>query len=515
MNELNIKPREYQQKIFESCKENNCLVILPTGTGKTLIALMLAVERFKKFQTEKILFLAPTKPLIEQHLEYFKKNLPENFADMQLFTGKTPAKKRKEIWQTAEFIFSTPQCIANDIKNNLYDLSEVSLLIEDECHRCLKNYSYTFIANHYKEKGKNQRVLGLTASPGSEKQKILEICNNLNVEKVEIRTRESEDVKPYLQELTFEKIKVDFPPEYEEIRQLLKEIFNDLIEELRNRKIFYSIPTKIEIIKCQQRLFNLLKNEKKGNYLKALSSCSQAIKIQHALELLETQTFLSFTNYLKELKKQADEKKSKGVQKLVNDKRFLKAYTLSFNIDFEHPKLEKTVEIIKKAISENPKAKIIVFSQFRDSVKKISDSLNKIYGIKSKIFVGQAKKGEGEEQTGLNQKEQRKIIEEFSRGEINCLVATSIAEEGLDIPEVNEVIFYEPVPSAIRKIQRAGRTARLMKGNLKILITNNTRDLSFHYASQSRERKMYRVIKELKENFSQKTEEKQKNLFNV
>ncbi|MEM4181863.1 MAG: DEAD/DEAH box helicase family protein [Candidatus Pacearchaeota archaeon] len=517
MEEIKIKPREYQQKIFETCKENNCLVILPTGTGKTLIALMLAVERFKRFPTEKILFLAPTRPLIEQHLEYFKKNLPENFADIQLFTGKTPSNKRKEIWQTAEFIFSTPQCIANDLKNNLYSLEGVSLLIVDECHRCLKNYSYTFIANKYKEQTKNQRIIGLTASPGSEKQKIIEICNNLNIEKVEIRTRESLDVKPYLQELTFEKIKVDFPLEYEEIRQLLKEIFNDCIEELKNRKVFYSIPTKIELIKCQQRLFNLLKQEKNGNYLMALSCCSQAIKIQHALELLETQTFLSFTNYLKELKKQADEKKSRGVQKLVNDKRFIKAYTLSFNIDFEHPKLEKLIEIIKKTISENPNAKIIVFSQFRDSVKKISDSLNKIEGIKAKIFVGQAKKGEGKEQTGLNQKEQKKIIEEFSRGEINCLVATSIAEEGLDIPEVNEVIFYEPVPSAIRKIQRAGRTARLMKGSLKILITSNTRDVSFHYASRSREKKMYRLIEELKENFSKKTEEdiksKQEKLF--
>jgi len=115
MKELSITPREYQEEISRTCKEKDCLVVLPTGTGKTLIALMLAIERFKKFPLEKILILAPTKPLIEQHFEYFKKNLPEGWADMQLFTGKTPANKRTEIWQTAEMIFSTPQCIANDI----------------------------------------------------------------------------------------------------------------------------------------------------------------------------------------------------------------------------------------------------------------------------------------------------------------------------------------------------------------------------------------------------------------
>ena len=151
MNEIKIQPREYQQRILESCKKESCLVILPTGTGKTLIALMLAIEVFTKNPLQKVVFLAPTRPLIEQHISYFTKNLPEGFAQIDLFTGKTPAAQRKKIWQRAEFIFSTPQCIANDLKHNLYDLSEVCLLIEDECHRCLKNYAYNFISQKYKE----------------------------------------------------------------------------------------------------------------------------------------------------------------------------------------------------------------------------------------------------------------------------------------------------------------------------------------------------------------------------
>ncbi len=503
MEELKIKPREYQQKILESCKKENCLVILPTGTGKTLIAIMLAIERFKKFPTEKILILAPTKPLIEQHLASFRKNLPEDWADLNLFTGKTSADKRKKIWQTAEFIFSTPQCIANDIKRHLYSLEEVSLLIVDECHRCLKNYAYNFIAQKYKEQSKNPLILGLTASPGSDKETITKVCENMEIKNVEIRTRDSEDVKPYLQELEFEKLEVDFPPEFEEIRQLLKKVYDEKIIELKNRKLFYSYPSKTELIKCQRKIFNMLsQGNKDGNYLMGASLCAQAIKIQHALELLETQTLSSFVTYLQNLKKQAEEKKSKGVQRLVADKNFIKAYTLAITTNFEHPKLNKLLQIIEITINENKNAKVIIFAQFRDSVRKISDSLNKIPNIRSKVFVGQAKKGEGEKATGLNQKEQKKIIEEFSEGKVNCLVATSIAEEGLDIPEVNEVIFYEPVPSAIRSIQRRGRTARLIKGKLKILITKNTRDQTFHYASQAKERKMHRAIKSIKEDLS-------------
>lgn len=516
MEEIKIKPREYQQKIYESCKKENCLVILPTGTGKTLIALMLAVDRFKKYPTEKILILAPTRPLIEQHLISFKKNLPEDWADLQLFTGKTPAEKRKKIWQTAEFVFSTPQCIANDLKKNLYTLEDVSLLIVDECHRCLKNYAYNFISQKYQQQSQNQLILGLTASPGSDRETITRVCGNMGIKNVEIRTRESEDVKPYLQELEFEKIIVDFPPEFEEIRQILRELYEEKVDELKNRKLLYGYASKTELIKLQGRIFKTLSNNNSnGNYLMGASICSQAIKIQHALELLETQTYSAFKGYLLDLKKQAEEKKSKGVQRLVNDKRFLMAYTIAMTVDIEHPKLEKLLEIISQTIQRDKTAKIIVFAQFRESVKKISDSLNKLKGIKSKNFVGQAKKGEGADATGLNQKEQKKIIGEFSRGEINCLVATSIAEEGLDIPEVNEVIFYEPVPSAIRTIQRAGRTARLSKGSLKILITKNTRDQTFHYVARAREKKMYRAIDAIKQDISNGTNKKeiQKKLF--
>ena len=167
----NITPRQYQQKIFETCSKKNCLVVLPTGIGKTLIALMLTIDRMKKYPGEKVLFLAPTKPLAEQHLRTFKKHLPELFADMQLFTGKVKADERKKIWKTSDIVFSTPQCIANDIKNNLYSLSDVCLLVEDEAHRCIKNYDYNYVGQKYKSQAEHVRIMGLTASPGSETKK--------------------------------------------------------------------------------------------------------------------------------------------------------------------------------------------------------------------------------------------------------------------------------------------------------------------------------------------------------
>ncbi len=499
-----ITPREYQQRIFESCVKKNCLVVLPTGLGKTLIALMLSIKRMEEFPGQKVVFLAPTKPLAEQHLEFFKKHLPELFADLQLFTGAVKAEKREKIWKTADIIFSTPQCVANDLKNRLYNLREVCLLIEDEAHRCIKNYDYNFIAKKYQEQAEYPRIIGLTASPGSESSKIKEICRNLSIETVELRTRESEDVKPFLQELEFEKILIKFPPEFEEIKHILLKLLNKYITELKKRKILWGLPSKTKLIELQRKLVTSLgRGNRNFNYMLGASACAQAIKIQHALELLETQTLASFNRYIKELFEQATKKQSKGIIKLVAKPEFNFVYMRSYELltkGKEHPKIEESIKIVKREINENLKTKIIVFTQFRNTASVLCKKLNEVNKIQAKIFVGQAKKNG----SGMSQKEQKQIINEFSKGEINVLCATCIAEEGLDIPEVNAVIFYESVPSAIRAIQRAGRTARLMKGKLILLITKKTMDEAFYYVSRNKEKRMKTAIDKIKNDLTNK-----------
>jgi Fanconi anemia group M protein len=498
----NIEPREYQQKIYDTCLRNNCLVVLPTGLGKTLIALMLTIKRMEEFPGEKVVFLAPTKPLAEQHLTSFKKHLPELFADFQLFTGKVKAEERKKNWKTADIIFSTPQCIANDLKNRIYDLEEVCLLIEDEAHRCLKNYDYNYVAQQYQKQSKHQRILGLTASPGSEKSKIKEICKNLSIREVELRTRDSIDVKQYLQELEFKRVNIELPKEFEEIQYTLKKILNKYIEELRLRKVLFGPSSKTGLIALQKKIMgSLARGNRNFNYMLGVSACAQAIKIQHALELLETQTLSSFNKYLKNLLNQAKNRQSKGVVKLVAKPEFNFIYSKSNELlikNIEHPKLEELEKIIKQEKLKNDKLKIIVFTQFRDTATIISKKLNKIKEINSKIFIGQTKKAD----IGLSQKEQKKILDEFRLGKINVLCATSIGEEGLDIPEVSIVIFYEAIPSAIRTIQRAGRTARLKKGKLIMLITKKTRDENFFYVSKIREKKMHSAIDSIKKELS-------------
>ncbi len=501
---ISLTPRAYQRAIFERARECNTLVVLPTGLGKTLVAVMLAVERLEKYPRSKVVFLAPTRPLVEQHLQTFRKELPGLFADMQLFTGGVHAKKRCALFDSADIIFSTPQCIAHDVSAGLYGLSDVSLLVIDEAHRCLKNYDYTSVVDFYKRQARQQRILGLTASPGHDADNVREICRHLDIGEIEVRTRDSDDVRNYLQQLEFEKIEVPFPDEFLELKVLLKRLWDRYVDRLKERNLLFGAANKITLLRLQQ---GLALRARQGDYaaMHGMSTTAQAIKIAHALELLETQTLSGFDEYMKGLMKQANEKKSRAVQQLVKSPEF-GAVVISLQRlrakKMEHPKIETLAAVLQAQFSKKD-SKVIIFSQFRETALRILERVSQLEGVRAATFFGQANRV----QTGLSQKEQKQIIEKFRTGEINVLCATSIGEEGLDIPEVSSVVFYEPIPSAIRKIQRAGRTARLAPGRLVILVTLDTRDVAHHYASRARERKMYKTIELVREELKNRRKE--------
>jgi Fanconi anemia group M protein len=215
--------RAYQENIFINCLNTNCLVVIPTGLGKTIIALMLAVYRLSETPKSKIIFLAPTKPLVNQHYKSFLDLtvIPEE--ELKAITGTTSPDKRKEIWKDLRISFMTPQVLQNDIISNLYSLKDVSLIIFDECHRTIGDYAYCFIAKKYMEASKKPQILGLTASPGSTEGKINEIIKNLFIDRVEIRTDQDSDVKPYIYKVDNEWIKVKLPSEFMDIKKIITE----------------------------------------------------------------------------------------------------------------------------------------------------------------------------------------------------------------------------------------------------------------------------------------------------
>lgn len=494
-------PRLYQQTILGTAASKNTLVVLPTGLGKTALALLLTAQRLHHYPQSKILMLAPTKPLCEQHVETFRKHLDLPPEQITLFTGSVRPEKRAELWKTAQVIISTPQGLENDTINNRIKLAEVSLLIFDEAHHATGEYAYVWLAQQYENAAKYPRVLALTASPGSDLQKIKEVCQNLRIERVEVRTEKDPDVKPYLQHVEKNWVYVEFPLEFQKIQNILIDCKNSKLLEVQNKGYARSANlSKSELLAVQVELHKRLSSgERDFEMMRSVSLIAEALKIDHALELLETQGITQLYAYLSKLQQEALTTKIKAVQNLVQDINFKLAVSQTEELvkkDISHPKLLKLKELVVSQISLRKESKIIIFTQFRASAETIVRQLTSAQ-ISNHIFVGQAKKNG----LGFSQKGQKEILDRFRSGEFNVLIATSVAEEGLDIPKVDKVIFYEPIPSAIRSIQRRGRTGRLEQGEVTILITSKTRDEIYRWASHHKEKRMYRNLEALKKEF--------------
>ena len=498
-----IESRLYQQILAgDVLKKGNTMVVAPTALGKTIVAILVAADRLQKVKNSKVLILSPSKPLAIQHEASFKEFLTLPCSSI---TGAVKTDERVKRWEESRIISATPQTIESDLLNGRYDLSSVSLVVFDECHHGVGAYSYVYLASRYVKESNYNLILGLTASPGSDKAKIKEVCENLYIQNVVVKTENDRDVKPYFNPVSIDWVRIKMSEELDKINKFLEKALKIRLKTLKNMGILKTISvTKVDILKTRGRIQGEIarSTSPKKELFQAISILSAVINIQHAQELVETQGVHPFNKYIARLRK----KKTKASKSLMNDPNFSRAVRLAHDAEkhgWEHPKLRTLAEILKKELGtddgqttlqttrysdkqDEKSSKIIVFTQFRDTLEMIHDKLES-EGIKSVKFFGQGTK-DGEK--GLTQKEQKEIIKAFRMGEYDVLISTSVAEEGIDIPAVDLVILYEPVPSEVRMIQRRGRTGRKRTGRVKVLITNGTRDEGYYWSSVRKEDNM-------------------------
>lgn len=497
-----IEARLYQQVLAaDVLKKGNTMIVAPTALGKTIVATLVAADRLEKVKNSKILVLAPSKPLAIQHESTFKEFLTVPCSSI---TGAVKTDERVKRWEESQIICATPQTVESDLLKGRYSLKDVSLVVFDECHHGVGSYSYVYLASRYVKESKFNLILGLTASPGSDKEKIKEVCDNLYIQSIVVKTEEDNDVRPYFNPVAIDWVRVKLSSELEKIKTHIDKALKIRLKGLKNMGVIRTVSVnKLDILKARGRVQSAIArsvNPKKECF-QAISILSAVINIQHSQELIETQGVVTFNKYVARLRK----KKTKAAKSLIQDPNFGKAIYLAREAEkhgLEHPKLKKVTDIIKKELGQNGQtklqsdryvkdadqksSKIMVFTQYRDSLEMIHQKLEK-EGIKSAKFFGQASR-DGEK--GLTQKEQKEIIKAFKIGEYDVLLSTSVAEEGIDIPAVDLVILYEPVPSEVRMIQRRGRTGRKRSGRVKVLITNGTRDEGYYWASVNKERRM-------------------------
>jgi ERCC4-related helicase len=391
--------RQYQYNVLKKCNNQNSLVVLPTGLGKTIIAILLIVKNLQKYAKSKIIILAPTRPLVWQHYNSCIEFLDIEEDKIVQFTGRVAPQKRIDLFIKSKIIISTPQVIKNDVERGRYFLNHVSLMIFDEAHKTKGNYAYTFLADEYMESCTDPQILGLTASPGKDLFNIQLLCDNLYIENIVFKSYQDNDVAKYMYDIDTLMEYVDLPIKYLEISAVWYNLFEKYLKFFLESKLippnkpYYSkmdflglsrdltISIKYEngdyfgiseeefeemLYYQSPRIYDIVK-EKNLNIQTIFSYCSSCISILHGKDLLETQNISLFISFLERLKWKSEQDILSAKRIINSDQNKYIMTNLCFNNEpiRYHPKVDKLLTILKDEIEEYHNKKILVFTQYR------------------------------------------------------------------------------------------------------------------------------------------------------
>ncbi|XP_046931618.1 Fanconi anemia group M protein [Lynx rufus] len=525
----NCPVRDYQLHIARTSLFCNTLVCLPTGLGKTFIAAVVMYNFYRWFPSGKVVFMAPTKPLVTQQIEacYRVMGIPQSH--MAEMTGSTQALTRKEIWRSKRVLFLTPQVMVNDLSRGACPAAEIKCLVIDEAHKALGNYAYCQVVRELVKYTDHFRILALSATPGSDIKAVQQVITNLRIGQIELRSEDSPDILPYSHERRVEKLVVPLGEELVAIQKAYIQVLEAFASSLIQRNVLMrrDIPnlTKYQII--------LARDQFRKNPSPNIVGIQQGIiegefaiciSLYHGYELLQQMGMRSLYFFLcgimdgtKGMTRAKNElSRNEDFMKLYNHLECMFAHTRGTsasgsstiqkgdkdkNFVYSHPKLKKLEEVVvehfKSWNTQNASEKkcgetrVMIFSSFRDSVQEIAEMLLKHQPvIRVMTFVGHAS---GKSMKGFTQKEQLEVVKQFRSGGYNTLVSTCVGEEGLDIGEVDLIICFDAQKSPIRLIQRMGRTGRKRQGRIVVILAEGREERTYNQ-SQCNKRSIYKAI---------------------
>ena len=491
-----IEARAYQLDAVNESLAGSMLLVLPTAAGKTAVAWMLIAEKLIE-KVGKILLIAPTVALVNQHLKGINKILALKEIEPISITGQNIANKRAAMWISSRIVIATPQVVRNDIINGILSIEEYSLVIFDEAHHCTGEHAMAQVGRLYNSKSQNPLILGMTASPGSNISQVEEICKNLNLERIHLRTPEDPMISEYLSNLEVQEIKVNVPEEIIVLTNPLI-LWQKGIVDRERRLGIYIMPGEINHIglsNAMDRAKKAINRGKKSAY-SSISQIGIAMRLHHLINHMLCQGTAASREFLNRLE---NENGNKSVRNFMRDVRIQKLLVEIKKKNEIHSKVGAVRRLVRERLRRNLDSKIIIFASFRDTISVLDEAMGDLKDARAIQFIGQTNRSSSE---GLKPKEQIKRLEEFRNGSANILISTSVGEEGLDIPTADLVIFYEPVSSETRTIQRRGRTGRQREGEIIVLIAEGTRDENARSAALKREKNMHKVVQRVKRKLS-------------
>lgn len=475
----NYPIRDYQRNIVHSCLFDNTLVSLPTGLGKTFIAAVVMFNFYRWYPRGKIVFMAPTRPLVSQQMRACYDIMGIPIEDTVELLGTTNVNARRKEWNEKRVFYVTPQTIDNDLKSGVFSPEHLKCLVIDEAHRATKNYAYCQVVQQLREVNIKFRLVALSATPGREIQDVINLIRKLDIAKLELRSENSIDIVPYTHSKKIDSVEVPLSDLVLRVREEFLKIVDKYTRSLKQNKVLVGNTgtlTKFLVMLAKDRYVKT-----KAQFPHINRDLDKMIQrdfhvthsLASALENLTTYGLRSFYNNLVEVSKEDGScpllGKDNDLQELLQQlKPKLDINILSNDYAWSHLKFIRLREILESHFQTHAErgetTKVIIFANFRIVVAEIAEVLKPLEPmVKASMFVGQS--------SGVTQQEQKDIMKKFRAGEFNTLIATSVGEEGLDIGEIDLVICFDSQKSPIKLVQRLGRTGRKRNGRCVFLLT--------------------------------------------
>ncbi|XP_011488592.1 Fanconi anemia group M protein isoform X2 [Oryzias latipes] len=516
----NYPIRNYQLKISEAALFQNTLVCLPTGLGKTFIASVVMYNFYRWYPSGKIVFMAPTKPLVAQQIEACYKVMGIPQTHMAELTGSTAAKQRQDVWRSKRVFFLTPQVMVNDLSRDTCPAKQVKCVVIDEAHKALGNHAYCQVIRQLSSQTLQFRVLALSATPGGDAKSVQAVISNLLISHIELRSEESLDIQAHSHQRSVDKVVVPLGEALSAYQtrylEVLKKFMSRLVQNrVMSQKDLRSL-SKYQLILARDQFRKNppphIKSPQQGMLEGDFALC---ISLYHGYELLMQMGLRSLFFYVQGIMDGSREM-SRTKNELQRTPTFMDLYhemeamfvKPSAGPDapfvYSHPKLKKLEEVVlqhfrvwAESNSDNHgpqgvSTRVMIFSSFRESVQEIAAMLNRHSPlIRVMTFMGQASAGKGVK--GFTQKEQLEVVQRFRQGGFNTLVSTCVGEEGLDIGEVDLIVCFDAQKNPIRLVQRMGRTGRKRQGRIVVVLAEGREERTYNQ-SQSNKRSVYKSI---------------------
>ncbi|GAB0199103.1 ATP-dependent RNA helicase DHX58 [Grus japonensis] len=485
--------RGYQREVVApALRGTNTIIWLPTGAGKTRAAVYVCRQHLESRRGSKVAVLVNKVHLVDQHAKKEFHVLQKDFRVMAI-SGDSSHKSFAYVVKQSDVVICTAQILQNALVSGEEDthveLTDFSLLVIDECHHTHKEAVYNKIMLNYLRRKLSGRqdlpqILGLTASPGTGGATsftgavghILQICANLDTEKIMSAQEELQHLQSHVPQPM---------KQYDLCQERAQDPFGERLKKVMERIQQYmempDLPQNFGTQIYEQRIVELEKTAAETFCRKTrvcalhLRKYNDALLINDTVRMIDAfQCLQQFYATERDMKDPTErflttlfEENKMSLQALAGDRRY------------ENPRLGKLEEILQEHFQPQGTSRGIIFTKTRQSAHSLLSWLQDTAALRGKHIRPAVLTGAGysNQTRHMTQNKQQDVIKLFREGALNLLFSTSVAEEGLDIPECNVVVRYGLMTNEIAMMQARGR-ARAENSVYSVLAKANSREVS-------------------------------------